>query len=148
VSELQRSMTPSYHGRSLTSLEHGRGYDPFLHAELLGIQVIEDRLTRGHEIWMPEFHTIVLEKSLRAVHKRNALAHGLGHAVLGHVDDRPKHEHQADRFAAANLIDPVEFNAVIAWAPDLDRLVSELGVTRRLVLAYLEVFPVFVPAAA
>jgi Zn-dependent peptidase ImmA (M78 family) len=79
---------------------------------------------------------IVLKRSMRAVHQRNALAHGIAHAVLGHRDDRPKHERQADRYAARHLIDPVELRAVQAWTQDPGQIAAELGVTRRLLLAY------------
>jgi Zn-dependent peptidase ImmA (M78 family) len=89
------------------------------------------------ELWLPEHNTIVLRSGLRAVHQRNALAHGIGHADLAHEDDRPKHEHQADRYASLYLIDPIEFREVIAWADDRAKAAGELGVTLRLLDAYL-----------
>ncbi len=118
-------------------LPRGRKYDPFEHAEALGVQVIERPIRTAHELWLPDLYTIVLRSGLRAVHKRNALAHGIGHAALGHDDDRPKHEHQADRFASLYLIDPAEFDAVTRWTDDPARIAGELGVTMRLLEAYL-----------
>jgi Zn-dependent peptidase ImmA (M78 family) len=87
---------------------------------------------------MPEYRTIVIKSGMRAVHQRNALAHGIGHADLGHEDDRPKHEHQADRYASLYLINPTEFAAVAGWTDDPGKIAEELGVTRRLLDAYLE----------
>jgi Zn-dependent peptidase ImmA (M78 family) len=99
--------------------------------------VIFRPLRVSHERWLPSAHTIVIQESLRSVHRRNALAHGIAHCVLGHEDDRPKHEVQADRFAASNLIDLDEFRAIARWAPDLEHLVAELGVTKRLARAFV-----------
>jgi len=92
----------------------------------------------ANELWLPDYDTIVLKSGMRAAHMRGALAHEIGHAVLAHEDDRPKHEHQADRYAADNLIDLEECIDVMKWAPDCQKLANELGVTLRLMRAYLE----------
>ncbi|WP_164486851.1 ImmA/IrrE family metallo-endopeptidase [Plantibacter sp. PA-3-X8] len=123
--------------RSRKPRERGRAYDPYAHAEELGLAVIFRPLRVSHERWLPDAQTIVIQESLRSVHRRNALAHGIAHCVLGHEDDRPKHEAQADRFAASNLIDLDEFRAIARWAPDLEHLVAELGVTTRLARAFV-----------
>jgi hypothetical protein len=120
-----------------TNRRRGRAYDPWEHADELGLQVIVRPLRTAHELWLPEYRTLVVHSKLRAVHQRNALAHGVGHAALEHEDDRPKHEHQADRFAAHHLIDPAELEDLYRWCPDEGRLVSELGVTTRLFRAYV-----------
>ncbi|MCU1409477.1 MAG: ImmA/IrrE family metallo-endopeptidase [Rhodoglobus sp.] len=70
--------------------------------------------------------------------QRNALAHGLAHWTLGHRDDRPKFEHQADRVACLYLIDPIELRAVAAWTDDHGTIAQELGVTERHLSAFLE----------
>jgi len=86
---------------------------------------------------MPDHHTIVIRSGLRAVHKRNALAHGIAHAELGHRDDRPKHELQADRLSSLYLIDPAEFADVAQWARDDAGIIcAELGITLRVLEAY------------
>lgn len=118
-------------------LPRGKAYNPFEHAELLDIQVLFRPIRTANELWLPEYRTIVIKSGMRVVHQRNALAHGIGHADLGHEDDRPKHEHQADRYASLYLIHPDEFAAAAEWNDDLARLSEELGVTRRLLDAYL-----------
>lgn len=123
------------------TLEVGRAYDPFEHADLLGIQVIERPIRTANELWLPDSHTLVIKSGMRAVHKRNACAHGVGHAALEHLDDRPRFEVQADRYAAANLIDVDEFRELLKWSPDLEHLVQELGVTKRLIRAFLGSYP-------
>lgn len=116
----------------------GRGYDPWAHAAALGIRVVERPLDAVHELWFPDLRLIILKAGMRPAHLRNALAHGVAHAVLGHRDDRPKHERQADRYAARQLIDADELRSITAWADDAGQVVAELGVTRRLLLAYLD----------
>jgi len=113
----------------------GRTYDPWEHADAIGVRVITRQLRFANELWLPDYRLIVLKSSMRPAHQRNALAHGVAHAVLGHRDDRPKHERQADRYAAWHLIDPRELEELGAWARDPGQLASELGVTRRLLLA-------------
>lgn len=115
----------------------GRAYDPYAHADRLGLQVIHRPLRTAHELWLPEQFTLVVHSKLRAVHARNALAHGVAHAALAHEDDRPKHEKQADKFAAQNLICPDELADLYKWCPDEQRIISELGVTARLFRAYI-----------
>lgn len=116
----------------------GREYDPWTHAEQLGLEVIVRPLRTSHGLWLPEMRTILLHSRLRAGAQRNVLAHEIGHADLGHMDDRPKHERQADVYAARNLICPDELAELYKWCPDERRLISELGVTTRLFRAYFQ----------
>lgn len=116
----------------------GRNYNPYDHADHLGIQVIERPIRTANELWLPDHHTIVIRTGLRAVHKRTALTHGIAHAELGHRDDRPKHETQADRRSLHYLIHPDEFAEAAEWAAgDAGRLCDELGITHRLLGVYL-----------
>lgn len=128
--------TPSWTQTSLL-LRRGRAYDPWEHAEALGIQVLERALVTANEMWLPQHNTICLKVGMRDVHKRNALAHGIGHAVLAHEDDRPKFEKQADRFATLYLIEPREFAVAQKAAACVAALAADLGVTVRLLEAYL-----------
>ena len=116
----------------------GARYDPFEHAAELGISVIFRPIRTANELWLPEHDTIVIKSGMRAVHDRAACAHGLGHAVLGHTDDRPKHEVMADRWACRLLVDHDELTRLLRWA-DLPTIGQELGVTQRLLRVYLNI---------
>lgn len=115
----------------------GRDYDPWVHAEALGVEVVVRRLRTAHGRWFPEYNQILISDRLRVGAQRLALAHELGHHAYNHHDDRPKHEKQADRFAAQNLICPNELADLYKWVPDEGRLIQELGVTTRLFRAYI-----------
>lgn len=114
-------------------------YDPYEHAEELGIHVVHRPIRAAQGYWYPDHNTIVIREGMRAVHDRSTLAHELAHATLGHHDDRPKHEVQADRLAAANMIDLDNCVEVMRWAPDAHKLALELGVTTRLMRVFLNV---------
>ncbi|WIE54199.1 ImmA/IrrE family metallo-endopeptidase [Curtobacterium sp. MCBD17_003] len=108
-------------------------YDPYDHADALGLRVVHRRLTTGTGLWVPDWKVIFIQERLRRVHDRSALAHELGHACLGHRDDRPKHEVMADRFAAENMINRDELVDLMKWSPDPSRWSLELGVSTRLI---------------
>lgn len=118
-------------------LPKGRAYDPWEHAEMLGIPVFVRRLRTANGIWFPEYNEILISDRLRARDQRLTLAHELGHGVLLHNDDRPKHEKQADQFAAQNLICADELADLYEWCRDERRIVAELGVTTKLFRAYV-----------
>lgn len=94
-------------------------------------------LRTAHGLWLPEENVILVHSRLRAGAQRLVLSHEIGHAALAHPDDRPKHERQADVYAARNLICPDELADLYQWCPDEQRVVTELGVTTRLFRAYL-----------
>lgn len=113
-------------------------YNPYEHAEQLGIRVAHQELRAANGYWIPDHNLILLRSGMRAVHARTVLAHEIGHAVLGHRDDRPKHESQADRFAARNLIDLAECEAVMRATGDLYLASLELEVSQRMLRLFLE----------
>lgn len=108
-----------------------------MHAEDLGVDVYVRPLRTAHGLWLPEHNAILIHRGLRAGAQRNVLAHELGHAAYAHPDDRPKHERQADQYAALHLIDPAELADLYRWCQDEQRVVTELGVTTRLFRAYV-----------
>jgi len=114
-------------------------YDPFDHAEQMGVEVIFRKIRTANAIWYPDHRLIVVREGMKAVYTKSALAHEMGHVTFGHRDDRPKHEVQADRFACNMLIDPDEIVELMKWTPDSVRLAVELGVTTRLLRVYLNV---------
>lgn len=123
--------------RTTHRLPRGRAYDPWEHADLLGVDVVVRPLRTSHGLWLPDYATVLVHSKLRPTHQRNVLAHELGHAAHAHPDDRPKHERQADKFAAFHLIDPHELADLSRWCADEHRVVSELGVTLRLLRAFV-----------
>lgn len=112
-------------------------YDPYSDAEQRGIRVMHHPIRSANGLWLPDHNLIVIKSGMRAVHDRSALAHELAHAELGHRDDRPKHEIQADQLAARKLIDLDRCREVMKWAPDVGHLAAELGVSTRIALAFL-----------
>lgn len=113
------------------------GYNPYEHAEQLGIKVIHRALTVDNARWLPDKNAIVVRTGLPAIGDRSALAHEVGHAVYGHASDSVKNENQADRFAAVNLIDFEECLDAMRATPDEYKVALELGVTRRILRAFL-----------
>jgi hypothetical protein len=114
-------------------------YDPFAHAEDLGIQIHYRRLRTANGLWIPEFRAIMLQPGMRAIHERSILSHEIAHALLGHRDGRPKHEVLADRLAADNLIDQDEIAALLTWTDDIPKVCLELGVSMKLFRVYANV---------
>ena len=133
---MPRTRTPRSDSTNQTP-RRGRLYDPWEHAEQLGIQVIVRRLRSAHGRWFPDYNQILISDRLRVSDQRLVLAHELGHGAHGHLDDRPKYEKQADQFAARHLICPDELADLYEWCPDERRIVAELGVTTRLFRAYV-----------
>lgn len=97
----------------------------------MGITVLHRPIRTANELWLPDHSTIVIRSGLRRILDRCVLAHGLGHAILGHGDDRPKHELLADRWAADQLIDPRELRALPDEVDEF-QIALELEVTFRL----------------
>lgn len=114
-------------------------YDPYQHADALGVEIVYGRLRASNGLWIPDFNTIVLQPRMRVIQERSVLAHEIAHADLGHRDSRPKHEVLADRYAAEHLVDHDLFSELVEWTPDAARLSLELGVTTKLMQVYLNV---------
>lgn len=133
---MQRTLTLRSDTTSPTT-PRGRAYDPWAHADDLGIEVVVRRLRTAHGRWFPAYNQILISDRLRAGDQRLTLAHELGHGVHQHLDDRPKYEKQADQFAARHLICPDELADLYEWCPDEQRIVAELGITRRLFRAFV-----------
>jgi Zn-dependent peptidase ImmA (M78 family) len=112
-------------------------YDPYEHAARLGIEVTYGRLRSCNGLWVPDQRMIILRPGMRALLERTVLAHEVAHACLGHRDDRPKHERQADHFAARHLINPDQLRQVARSTPDQGQWCVELEVTPHILDIYL-----------
>lgn len=114
-----------------------RQYDPFEHAQQLGIVVRYRRSMQNNGLWVPDLRTIFLRKGMTTTQERSVLTHELGHACLGHRDlHNPKQHRQANIWATHHLIDESDFHTVRKLSSDPNVWASELGVT----LELLEVF--------
>jgi len=117
-------------------------YDPYEHAFVLDIEVIHRKIRTANAMWLPDHNVIVIRDGMKASYDQCALAHEIGHAALGHADDSPKNEVLADRYAAERMVEADRCRDLMRWAPDIARLALELGVTTRLLRAYLRMHPV------
>lgn len=127
--------TPKQTPTSLILLR-GLRYDPYEHAEALGIEVIHRPIRSAHGLWLPDHNLIVIRSGMRRIHDRSALAHEIAHAELGHADDRPLHERRADMFAAEYMVSEKECRAAAALVPDVHGLSFELCVSVRILSAW------------
>lgn len=111
-------------------------------AEQMGITVEEDRvgwLAPGDlGGWFPTARLILLQPGLGWRNRLHTLAHELGHAHYGHPRGHyPKHEIQADVFAARLLISEqayAEAERIFDGHPGA--IADELGVTRSLLATW------------
>ncbi|MDE2100822.1 MAG: ImmA/IrrE family metallo-endopeptidase [Patescibacteria group bacterium] len=120
-------------------MANNSSYDPFEHADQLGLTILYGRLRASNGLWIPDHRTIILQPRMRAIQERSVLAHEIAHADLGHRDNRAKHEVLADRYAAEHLIDLQKYRELVQWTPDVARLSLELGVTTKLMQVYANV---------
>ncbi|WBU37933.1 ImmA/IrrE family metallo-endopeptidase [Homoserinibacter sp. YIM 151385] len=112
-------------------------YDPYRHAEVLGLRVETARM--GHDgLWLPDEGLVLLRPGLLAIQERCILAHEIGHAVLGHRASTPRTEAAADRYAAERLVDRAALLDSMRATGDATRWSLELGVTRKVLGVYLE----------
>lgn len=118
-------------------MTRSREYDPYEHAARLGINVVLGRLRSANGLWIPEEHTVILKQGMRRLLERSVLAHEIGHAVLGHPDDSPRNERQADRYAARQLINPERLTEVARYSPDPGQWCVDLQVTPHLLETFL-----------
>lgn len=113
-------------------------YDPYEHAERLGIKVLTGRIRCDNGLWIAEERMIILKRGLRASFEREVLTHEIGHCVLGHRDTRTKFETQANRWAARKLIAPDQLADVVKISPDPGVWAVELGVSECLMGLWLQ----------
>lgn len=114
-------------------------YDPWEHADQLGIPIYRHPLRTAPGMWLPDQRAIIIRPRLRGFEERSVLAHEIVHAEwndpAGH---NGKAERRAHRIAAERLIDRRELNALGQLYGHIDdRLCHELGVTREILTAAL-----------
>lgn len=113
-------------------------FDPFHYAESIGVRVIHHPLGPGENgRWYDSRRLVALRPGMTFNLERCTLAHELGHEHYGHLETTRRNEVQADRWAAAKLIDPAVVRDLAAATSDEGRICVELGVTVRLFRVHL-----------
>lgn len=116
-------------------------YDPFQHADELGLQVEYQRLRSALGLYIHDEHRIILRTGLRARTERSVLAHEIAHHLHNDVPVEsfwtPRQERRADRTAAQMLINPKRLHQAQQASPDPGRWAAELDITGDILLAYL-----------
>lgn len=113
-------------------------FDPWEHAERVGVKVIHHHLPYPENgRWYPQSRLIVLNPGMPFSLERCVLAHEEGHEAFGHAGKSRKAEVQADRWAAAHLIDMRAFRDLARATPDEGRLCLELNVTVRMLRVFM-----------
>ncbi len=106
-------------------------------AAALGISVHVWQLDRDVNGLYDDLERIIyLTLGLTIPEQRSTLAHELGHARYGHDCTNAKAERQARAYAAALLIDPVEYAYLERINADQHWIADELMVTPRIIFDY------------
>ncbi|QAB17519.1 ImmA/IrrE family metallo-endopeptidase [Leucobacter muris] len=79
---------------------------------------------------------VYFEISLSPDERWSVVGHELGHVYYGHGCDNPKHEDQADAFAAWLLIDPERYALAESVSTDVEYLADELDVAEWVIVAF------------
>ncbi|MBO1739712.1 ImmA/IrrE family metallo-endopeptidase [Leifsonia sp. TF02-11] len=121
---------------------HPVAYDPWEHADELGIRVEEQTLRTTHGLYVPGRDLIILKRGVSHTVARCVLAHEIQHYLAGdrRVPSLPwamKQERRADRAAARRLIDPNALFDLQQASDDPGVWAYELQVTGDILLAYL-----------
>lgn len=107
-------------------------------AENLGVRMDYDThgLLKDGDLggWFPDQRLILVRPDLGWRNLRHTVAHELGHAAHNHpANHDPKHERQADEYAARLLIDERDYvQAEIVYDGNQQAIAHELGVTMHL----------------
>lgn len=119
-------------------------YDPYAHAEQLGIPVRPAVLPYGlGGLWLPEHRTIYLSPDLHPIRARCTCGHEVQHVIRGvkHTrGSRERHrviEAQCDRDAARMFISFEEMAEQVRSSTDQGEWAMNLRVTGRMIRAYL-----------
>jgi Zn-dependent peptidase ImmA (M78 family) len=117
-------------------------YDPFQHADELGLRVEEQTLRTTHGLYIPGRDLVILKRGVSHTVARCVLAHEIQHYLAGdrRVPSLPwtiRQERRADLAAARRLIDPNALFDLQRSTDDAGVWAYELQVTGDILLAYL-----------
>lgn len=110
------------------------------HAARLGVSVhVAHVAPPDRGFYDHEHRRVVYDFDLPPIERDCVLAHELGHAFHGHVGrGNPAAEAEADAYAAALLVDPDRYARLEAIGLNPDEIAEELGVTEKLLCAFVE----------
>ncbi len=114
-----------------------RAYDPFAHAEALGLRIVYRPIAGASGLWIPEHRTVVLQPGLHRAHERSTLAHEIVHAEFQDRGRIPAQERRADRIAAERLLAGFDLRRAAALSDDPGVWALEAGVTDHLMEVHL-----------
>ncbi|MGG7507977.1 ImmA/IrrE family metallo-endopeptidase [Plantibacter sp. YIM 135249] len=117
-------------------------YDPWLHADRLGIPVIaRENLPTPQMVacYSARQGAIFIRPNLHGAVERCALSHEIVHFEHRDIGTTRRQEDRADRFAARRLIRPSVIAALAQETNDVGVWALELSVTERIMRAYLQV---------
>lgn len=113
-----------------------KSYDPWGHAQSLGLVIVEKRLRHGRRgEYSHDDGTVLLAPGMSLRECRSVLAHEVQHALVGDVPSRSRlvnarQELRARRATARALIDPSEYAAAERLrGPHLASIAYDLNVT-------------------
>lgn len=112
-------------------------------AHTMGITVIETSKLGSTltACFHPASQTIFIKIGLDPVTRRCAIAHELGHAHYGHDCSTPGAERQADEWAAQQLLDVGDVEAVgLECEGSAAAMAAELGVTPHLLVLWMGMY--------
>ncbi len=109
------------------------------HAAHLGVQVYAAHLPAPYlGFYDHQRRRIVYDIDLAPIERASVLAHELGHAFYGHCGRDGDAEAEADAYAAALLVDPERCARLEELGLGPDEMAEELGVTVKLLRAFVE----------
>lgn len=112
-------------------------YDPRAHAEEMNVRIVYHPLRASKGLWVPDRRLILVRPGMKPFVERAVLAHECVHAECNDpAGHNPSNEAWANLRAAQRLIDPREWHVLTRIYPDYDRICTELGITRKMFLAY------------
>lgn len=118
-------------------------YDPFQHAEELGLQVEYQSLRTAFGFYVPGRDLILLRPRMKVATERSVLSHEIEHHLQ--QDCRAsgvysiRQERRANEGASLRLIPIERWNDVRSWSSDPQEWAIELRVTAEILLARMRV---------
>ncbi|QJU54384.1 ImmA/IrrE family metallo-endopeptidase [Herbiconiux sp. KACC 21604] len=119
-----------------------RRYDPYVHAEDLGLPIIYRELPRDDidACYSEEHHAIFVRPNLHGIVERCAIAHEIVHFEHGDVGDDRKQEDRADRISARRLVRPRDVYDSLEFTNDMERVALEIEVTEKVMAIFIREF--------